>query len=167
MKRRNSVISVGMVSIVLIFVLLSMLTFSVLSLVSAEADLRLSRKSADRTSAFYAAENSANDVLLEAENAAAAASSSGAFLSDEMFAEEVGGRLDPAYGVRVAGDTLCYEVPFDEEQVLEVTLKLSETATEAGRHCRVEVWRVVSKHDWEAGSVGELFDPDDLLFGEE
>lgn len=166
MKRRNSVISVGMVSIVLIFVLLSMLTFSVLSLVSAEADLRLSRKSVDRTSSFYAAENSANDVLLEAENAADA-SSGGAFLSDEMFAEDVGGRLDPAYGVRVAGDTLCYEVPLDEEQVLEVTLKLSETAAEAGRHCRVEVWRVVSKHDWEAGSVGELFDPDDLPFGEE
>ena len=166
MKRRNSVISVGMVSIVLIFVLLSMLTFSVLSLVSAEADLRLSRKSVDRTSAFYAAENSANDVLLEAENAADA-SSGGAFLSDEMFAEDVGGRLDPAYGVRVAGDTLCYEVPLDEEQVLEVTLKLSETATEAGRHCRVEVWRVVSKHDWEAESAGELFDPDDFPFGEE
>ena len=59
----KSIISTGTTSIVLIFVMLSLLTFSVLSLVSAQANLRLSRKSADRTTAYYEAENQANDIL--------------------------------------------------------------------------------------------------------
>ena len=42
-KAHKSIISTGTTSIVLIFVMLSLLTFSVLSLVSAQANLRLSR----------------------------------------------------------------------------------------------------------------------------
>ena len=53
----RSAISVGTTTLVLIFVLLCLLTFSVLSLVSARANMRLSQKSADRTTAYYEAEN--------------------------------------------------------------------------------------------------------------
>ena len=49
----------------LIFSLLCMLAFAVLSLVSARTNLRTSQKSADRTTAYYEAENKANDILLK------------------------------------------------------------------------------------------------------
>ena len=61
----RSVISIGTTTIVLIFVLLCLLTFSVLSLVSARANMRLSQKSADRTTAYYEAENKSNDILMQ------------------------------------------------------------------------------------------------------
>ena len=64
-ENKRSAASVGITSFVLIFVMLCLLTFSVLSLATARADLRLSRRSADRTSAYYDAENRANDILLD------------------------------------------------------------------------------------------------------
>ena len=64
-ENRRSVTSIGITSFVLIFVMLCLLTFSVLSLATARADLRLSQRSADRTTAYYDAENRANDILLE------------------------------------------------------------------------------------------------------
>ena len=62
--KRKAFLSTGTTSIVLIFVLLCLLTFSVLSVVSANADYRLSKKNADRTTEYYEAENRANDILL-------------------------------------------------------------------------------------------------------
>ena len=64
-NNRRSVISTGTASLVLIFSLLCMLAFAVLSLVSARTNLRTSQKSADRTTAYYEAENKANDILLK------------------------------------------------------------------------------------------------------
>src|SRR5699024_12402475 len=69
--RRKNFLSTGTPSIVLIFVLLCLLTFSVLSVVSARADLNLSTKSADRTTEYYEAENEANDILLTVRNSLA------------------------------------------------------------------------------------------------
>ena len=63
-QKKKPIIGIGTTSIVLIFVMLCMLTFSVLSLATAQADLRLSRKSAERTTAYYDAEHRANDILL-------------------------------------------------------------------------------------------------------
>ena len=62
-QKKKPIIGIGTTSIVLIFVMLCMLTFSVLSLATAQADLRLSRKSAERTTAYYDAENRAHICL--------------------------------------------------------------------------------------------------------
>lgn len=162
-RNRNSVISVGTVSIVLIFVLLCMLTFSVLSLVSAQADLRLSQKSADRTTAYYAAENAANDLRIQIEEAAAALQarepSTGAAL-----AQAIAGELGADSGVSAQGDTLSYQVPLEEEQLLLVTLTVAPGGWADGLYSRVDTWQVVSQHDWTQGSIGELFDPNDFPF---
>ena len=64
-RPKRGMVSTGLSSFVLIFVMLSLMTFAVLSLVSAQADLRLSRKSAERTTAYYEAENAAGDVLTD------------------------------------------------------------------------------------------------------
>lgn len=58
--RRKSFLSTGITSIVLIFVLLCLLTFAVLSVVSARADYKLSEKNTTRTTEYYEAENTAN-----------------------------------------------------------------------------------------------------------
>ena len=65
MKRRLSkpFFNIGIISLVLIFVMLCLLTFAVLSLVSAKADLGLSRKSAGHTTDYYEGTNRANDIL--------------------------------------------------------------------------------------------------------
>ncbi len=132
----KSIISTGTTSIVLIFVMLSLLTFSVLSLVSAQADLRLSRKSADRTTDYYEAENAANVTLaglLTAEGPDALAAFAAA--SNVTLTED--GRA-------------AYQVPLGEDQVLAVEVTLPT----AGEPCRIDRWQAVSRYEW---------DPDDTL----
>lgn len=67
MKRnRDFGLSIGAPSIVVIMVVLCLVCFAGLSIVSANADLTMSRKLADRTRAYYAACNMAQEDLLEA-----------------------------------------------------------------------------------------------------
>ena len=131
-KPQKSIISTGITSFVLIFVMLSLLTFSVLSLVSAQANLRLSRKSADRTSAYYAAENEANEVLMGLVKAAGESPKA-------LEAYAAGADVTLTDGARAA-----YQVPLGEDQVLAVELTLP--AGEAP--CRIDRWQAVSRYDW-------------------
>ena len=67
MKRnRDFGLSIGAPSIVVIMVIMCLVCFAGLSIVSANADLTLSRKLAERTSAYYQACNEAQEDLLEA-----------------------------------------------------------------------------------------------------
>lgn len=67
MKRnRDFGLSIGAPSIVVIMVILCLVCFAGLSMVSANADLTLSRKLANRTTAYYEACNKAQQALLDA-----------------------------------------------------------------------------------------------------
>ena len=175
-KPVRSVISTGTTSIVLIFVLLCMLTFSVLSLVSAQADLRLSRLSAQRTTDYYAAENTANEILIHVENAAAEAAAEpesepaeaedGTVVEPEDFSASVLRRLDEADGVtRTRDGRLTYEVPLGETQALRVELSVSRTLSERGRHYTIHAWQTVSAYDWTPDESMHLAMPDTFPFG--
>lgn len=135
-KPGGSIISTGVTSVVLIFVMLSLLTFSVLSLVSAQADLRLSRKSADRTTDYYEAENRANAIL------------TGLLTADDPDA------FAAASAVTLTGDgRAVYQVPLGEDQVLAVELTLPAD----GQPCRIERWQAVSGYEWAPDNTLDLF----------
>lgn len=139
-RPQRSIISTGTTSIVLIFVMLCMLTFSVLSLTSAQANLRLSRKSAERTQAYYEAENAANDVLLE--------------ILDDMR-----GDTELPEGGHVA-----YQVPVGEDQVLDVELTLYPDGQE-GAPYRIDRWQVESRYDWSSDEPLHLMGADNMPTG--
>ena len=52
-KKQFFGMNIGSASMMLIFVILCLVSFAALSIVSANADRRLSRKIAERTSAYY------------------------------------------------------------------------------------------------------------------
>ena len=159
---RRSAASVGITSLVLIFVMLCLLTFSVLSLVSARADLRLSQRSAARTSAYYDAENRASDILLSViENTEACLAEAGG--SEAAFCAEIRERLDGQDGILFTDEhTLCYEVPLESEQLLCVSLELSFNPYEDGCHYRILEWRTESVHEWETDEPLPLLDQETL-----
>ncbi len=152
-QKKKPVIGIGTTSIVLIFVMLCMLTFSVLSLATAQADLRLSRKSAQRTTEYYEAENRANDILFTVidcmnthlpdrsgeapENTAAG------------FYSAIRQELDGKNGITFTDDThLEYVVSLADEQILCVSLELSYEGFSDGRHYRIIAWNTDSTHEW-------------------
>lgn len=143
---KRSIISTGTASIVLIFVMLCLLTFSVLSLVSAQANLRLSEKSAARTSDYYTAENQANAVLLSVletmqqyENSPDA----------DTFFQNIRTALADDDAITFINDqSLSYQVPLGDLHVLSVQLTLSYDALtqKAGYH--IDSWNTISEYDW-------------------
>lgn len=155
-KKQSSFSSIGITSLVLIFVMLCLLTFSVLSLVTARADLRLSQKNAERTSAYYDAENRANDVLLSVISCIEEYKDSP---DASVFYQKLRERLDGQNGILFTGaDSLEYEVLLDKEQLLSVSLEISYETYDDGSHYRILAWNTVSTHEWESDGSLPLLD---------
>lgn len=145
-KNRRSVISTGTASLVLIFSLLCMLAFAVLSLVSARTNLRTSQKSADRTTAYYEAENKANDILLKISQTIEKNLDSE---NETVFYENVKTELDGKDGISFSdADKLDYPVEMAEQQFLSVSLLLSFEPLENGKHYTITSWKTGSDYEW-------------------
>jgi hypothetical protein len=67
--KREFSINIGLPSIMLIFVVLCLVSFGVLSLVSANADRKLSQKVLDRQKDYYEASNEAQEMLASVDDA--------------------------------------------------------------------------------------------------
>ena len=145
-QKKKPIIGIGTTSIVLIFVMLCMLTFSVLSLATAQADLRLSRKSAERTTAYYDAENRINTYLpASSETSAAPAGETSA----DAFYTAVRGDLEGRDGISFTDDShLKYDVALADEQILCVSIELSYEGFSDGQHYRILSWNTESTHEW-------------------
>ena len=95
MKKRGG-IHVGVSSLLLIFLVLALVSFAVLSLAGASSDLKLSRRYAERTLGYYNACMQAQDFIAEANRTAA--------------------------GDAATSDTLTADFPVSETQYLHVEL---------------------------------------------
>lgn len=162
-KNRKSFLSTGMTSIVLIFVLLCLLTFSVLSLVSAQADLRLSRKNADRTAAYHEAENKANDILHEISVCLSRqADSLPSGETDDLF---FAGAQKELAGLSLhfeSRDTLSYHVNVTDSQKLFIRLLISREEFENGAHYQISAWNVENTHEWKDDTSLPVLDDESM-----
>lgn len=59
MNRKKGFLGAGLSTVLLVFVMLCLIVFAVLSLTTARADLQMSRKMADRTQRYYEAQSRA------------------------------------------------------------------------------------------------------------
>lgn len=153
-------ISTGVTSMVLVFVMLCLITFSVLSLVSAQADLRLSRKSAERTTAYYEAENAASDVLIALD--AILAENAGAPDAASYFAAvraASGGTLDVEFPDE---SHVAWQVPLGADQCLQVQVELVYPVPADGARWRIVAWQAVGQYDWQQEQPLELIRPGEL-----
>lgn len=141
--RRKSFLSTGITSIVLIFVLLCLLTFAVLSVVSARADYKLSEKNTTRTTEYYEAENTANDILLKISTVLSRHAGSSAYLDD------VRTDLDGTDGISFSSASqLQYYVTINENQRLFVSLLLTNASSDTAGLYQIKAWKVENTHEW-------------------
>lgn len=162
MKRRLSkpFFNIGIISLVLIFVMLCLLTFAVLSLVSAKADLGLSRKSAGHTTDYYEGTNRANDILFRII----------CCMDDQRntsdpghYFQNIREELEETDGIIFSDDThLSFSVPVDSEQLLSVSLTLSYTPYEDGRFYRIDTWQTISTHQWQPDTHLPVLNPENI-----
>lgn len=163
----------GLSLMLLIFLSLSLIVFSLLSLSGAQADETLSRKAADRTTEYYAAVSSANEVLAKIDDAlagylrkAAKTASSGSQKAEKAgdyasgnraFLEKCAALPGDVPGVTCTGDTASFSVPVNEKQVLFVELALSFPQKSDDTLYRVTAWETVNTKDWTPDRSMELY----------
>jgi hypothetical protein len=138
MKRRALGINIGTVSIVLIFTVLCLTIFSVLTLISARNELRLARRATEASLLYYRAELTASERLCEIKNCI------------------IAGRELPAYAESYAsgGVTyIAYSVEIDPYRLLAVAL-----AYEDGE-VTVLSWRTADSGLWEPENYLDFFIP--------
>ena len=155
MKKKTSrpLLTTGTSTLLLIFVSLCLLTFAVLSFLSARADQNLSRKTAERTSAYYEACNQAEDRLGETDR-----------MLEKIWQETAN---EKAYfqAVRETFEDmdfdeesrmLSFSVPLTDTQVLTVTLKL-RTPESGSTLYTINGWKTINTAGWTADTRQNVY----------
>lgn len=140
-------IQIGTSSLLLIFTVLCLVVFTVLSLASAQADHKLAQKNAEHVTQYYAGDGEAEEMTRSVNEAAIHAASKAQDQSsfDALLQNEFGEAYD------MATAALTYQIDIDADQFLIVRLKLLPYAQiQAGqKNYEVESWVVQNKVDYE------------------
>ena len=125
-KKFSSGFNIGSSSILVTFVLLCLVTFAALSFLSANSDYRLSRQTAERTTAFYEANQMAEiymaniEALLAKQNSAAADEVSYMAALPALFSDNDHIAVDASS----SPVTLSYSIAVNKTQDLHVCLSV-------------------------------------------
>ncbi len=138
-KRKEMALATGGVSILAVFVVLCLTTLSVLSLVSAQADLALSTRGAKATEEYYAADLIAQEKL----------KSMAESLLEEDWEESVRALGGEIVMEGDAGPVLSYRVEIDRIKALEVRVRISAN----GEGTPTGEWEVIAYKTVTAPSV--------------
>lgn len=121
-------INIGSASILLIFVILCLISFAVLSIVSANADRRLSSKVLARTAAYYEACNTAEETLARI---------------DETLSTVYAQSADPESYFSIVGHGKSYIIPISDLQILQVSIEILYP-DEGDTYYRINSWQVLT-----------------------
>lgn len=128
-----------MLSLLMIFAVLCFTTFSILSLVSARADGRLTGKAVDAAAQYYLADRIAQEKLAEI---------------DAILQEGGTQALREVSGMVLSGDTAAFSVPLEDGRELQISLRLDpqEKQYEVIRYC------LENTEDWTPEDSMQLWD---------
>lgn len=138
--RQSSGINIGSASIIMVFSVLCLTVFAVLTFVTANNEYKLSVKSADQVKAYYAADTGATETMAQIENIVRTTSSYGLITNEVsslgVTTETVSGKLE-----------LSYSEKMDDYQELHVKLVYD------GSRLSVKQWKLVNTAEWNAGDT--------------
>ena len=130
--------NIGSSSILLIFVILCLVSFAALSIVSANADHKLSRRILERTTAYYGACSQAEEALAAVDRTLSNIYSSSSS-EEEYFS--------------TAGRTKSYTIPISDLQTLEVSIDILYPSEEGGTFYNINCWRVLTTGELDYSST--------------
>ncbi len=128
-KSKGFGMNVGTSSILLIFVTLCLVSFATLSLVSANADRKLSTKVADRTVAYYNACNKVEESI------------AGIDATLRQVYSQVEG---PEEYFTQVGHSKTYAIPISELQTLSVHLSILYPENSSGSFYEINTWKIIT-----------------------
>lgn len=123
---------IGSASLIMLFVVLCLTVFAALTIVSVRAELTLSRRYAQSTEAYYAADARATEAAAKI-YAAADRVSAAISLGCEVTAEE-------------SGVAAVYETEIDANRILRVEIFIGESGA-----VEIRSWKPVVSNSWQTG----------------
>ncbi|MCC8052200.1 MAG: hypothetical protein LIP10_16430 [Clostridiales bacterium] len=173
----------GISLMLLIFLSLCLITFSLLSLSGATADARLAQNSADRTTEYYAAVSTANEILGQIDAQLANAlqnvqTENGADDSDTSDYSSLTAYADACSTISVSGvalaweacgsedydsaavGTLQYDIAVTDDQLLHVALSVVWPKSDSDTLYQITSWQILSTSDWSADTSQNLYRTD-------
>ncbi|MDD2958992.1 MAG: hypothetical protein PHR92_10785 [Lachnospiraceae bacterium] len=155
MKQKNKMVfNVGTTSLILIFTVLALVTFALLSLSGASAQKRLAEKMADRTTRYYTAENQAYQILERVQELVAVAWEKG---KDRGFLEEVQAAAEQEPDLEWKDGKICWTVAVSEEQNLVAQAVLVAAKDGGTASADLVEWHLEETGTWEKDDTMELF----------
>lgn len=121
--------NIGSASILLVFVILCLVSFAVLSIVSANADSKLSSRVLERTTAYYDACNQAEQSLAGIDK-----------ILQRIYASS---ESEEAYFASV-GHGKSYVIPISDLQSLQVTIEILYPLSADDTFYRITAWQVLN-----------------------
>lgn len=134
-KKDNFPLNIGMSSILLIFVVLCLISFSILSIASANADKKLSQKILNRSIAYYNACNQAEETLKN--------------IDSELAKAYTDSTDEESYLTFVSSYENTYEFPISDLQSLQVRLNYIYPTTAYQSCYEIASWKVVTSQELE------------------
>ena len=128
-------INIGLPSILLIFVILCLVSFGVLSLVSANSDLQLSKKILARTTNYYETCNEAEEMLADVQQQL-----SDAYLNCDS--EEI-------YWDKIQTIPCSYSYKISELQELHISLRFIYPSDQNDVLYEIKAWQIITEDNIE------------------
>lgn len=165
-KSQSSFINIGSSLLLVIFLVLTLVTFAVLSLSSARSDYTLSERLAAHKTDYYTAASTAEEITAELDSILEKCAHTSQSDLDE-YHRLVQKQLESTSfsGTSVTYETtakdvretacLQFSIPMSESQALDVTLTLTDY-TQTGTYYTIQTWKVVPTDTWEGDQTIQL-----------
>ena len=134
-KKTQFSMNVGLPSILLIFVTLCLVSFGILSIVSANSDLKLSQKVLTRTTNYYKTCNQAEEILAEVHRQ----------LLEAYFSCD----SEDIYFQKIKTISTSYSYTISELQELHISLRFVYPSSSDGTFYEIETWQIVTTDNLE------------------
>jgi len=134
-KKSQFSISIGLPSILLIFVILCLVSFGILSLVSANSDRKLSQKVLTRSTHYYKTCNEAEEMLADVHRQLTEA-----YLACDSL---------QSYQAKIQAIPTSYSYAISDLQELNITLTFLYPENPEGDFFQIDTWQIVTASDIE------------------
>ncbi|WP_418745961.1 hypothetical protein [Frisingicoccus sp.] len=167
-KQQSTFVNIGSSSLLIVFLVLCLTTFAILSLSSAQSDYSFSKRSAEHKTEYYEASSRAEMILGEidqilaetAEQINAAQKNAVQEKADSELASfelAAAARLDGKEIDNIPlsctgteeGTVISYQVPSGAKQALNVSLLITNDSGHENYY-KIQAWQLISTSDWNA-----------------
>lgn len=163
MKKRNSIVTLGMTSLFLIFSVLCMVIFSLLSLNTSRSDRSMSEQTLLQTQKYYEACSTAAQLCLEIEDHLVFTYQSTENKEDfykQLDFFQIDSLNQFTFDWNEETSQLSFEIPYSDTQALTVTLHVLYPYAEHDVFLNISSWKTIVIGEWNPDTKQSIFQGD-------